>query len=155
MARQGYIIVNYATAAASITGAGTLVSRQRKGGGEGLPDTRFKGILSKNATEAGSLCALNCDEHKPILSVLLLLSSNLSRTDLQPSILLCQPFKKLAKCCCVVLAHHVQSLPSPQPWTAQSLHSALPTNLPIPTGFPLGFSFCFLHTHPIFVSFLF
>lgn len=83
---------------------------------------------------------------------LLLPSSNLSRTVLRPSIWHCQPFKKFAKyCCCVVLAHHVQSLPSPQPWTAQTLHSAPPTNLPTPAGFPLRFSFCFLHIRPIFL----
>lgn len=143
------------TAAASSTKGQLEASHYRgQGAGQqrgGLSDSRFKGIWSKNATEGGSLCTLNHDEDKPIVS-LLLRSSNLSRTVLQPSILHCQPFKKLAKwCCCVVLAHHVQSLPSPQPWTAQALHSTLPTNPPTPTGFPLYFSFCFLHIHPIFV----
>lgn len=138
-----------------ITGAGMLVSRQRKGRGEGLSHTHFKGVLSKNATEGGSSCALNCDEHKTVLA-LLLLSSGLSRTVLQPSIVHCQPFRKLTKrCCCVILAHHVKSLPLSQPWTTQTLHSALPINLPIHTGFPLRF-FLLLPSHtPSFCVFPF
>lgn len=84
----------------------------------------------------------------------LLLSSNQSKTVLQPRILHCQPFKNLARCCCIVLVHHKQSQPSLQPRTAQILYSALPTNLPPHTGFPLHFSFFCLHIHLIFVSFL-
>lgn len=125
MAREGYIVLNYATAAASrakgqmenthYRGWGARQQAEKRQWGRSIRYPLQRYVLPKNATEGGSSCALNRDEHKPILS-LLLPSSNLSRTVPQPSILNCQSFKKLATCCCcVVLAHRVQSLPSPLP----------------------------------------
>lgn len=71
-------MVNYAIAAAP-SAKGQLASAhyrdwdagQQTGEKKGLSDTCFKGILSKNTTEGGSLCALNRDEHRTILSLLL------------------------------------------------------------------------------------
>jgi len=135
-----------------ITGARMLVSRQRNGSREGLADTCFKGILSKNTTDSDSLYALNLGEHKPSLLSPSLFNSTWNCFAAKHFTL--SAFKSLAKrCCCVVLAHHVQSLPSSQLGTVQTVRSVLLTNLPTPTAFPLCFCFCFLHIHPIFVSF--
>lgn len=141
-----------------IAGARLPASRQWKGSREGLWNICFKGMLLKKATKGWNLCSLNPDEYKPILS-LLLPSSNLPILNkwisLHPHVLHCQPFRRFAKYCCVVPAHHVQSLPSPEPWIAKTLHSKIPGNQPTSTGFPLRFSFCFLHIFPISVSFPF
>lgn len=84
------------------------------GSSKGLSGTHFKGTLPKRASKSENLCALSPDEHKPILS-LFLPSSNLFRINLHPCISHQKPFRKFAKYCHVVPAHHVRSLPSPQP----------------------------------------